>query len=445
MNAPAELRVHIGRGDQRLSGFMSMGLDESAEIPFEPGDDFPFEDRSVGALLIDVARGAPVRDRLAPFLLECRRVLKPGGLVRFVSVSDAAVADLLRLAPIIGLEPADKLAPDARFRLAMDDVATSETEARHDFSKRERRLMSDPLVSILIPAYNPRFFALSLESALAQTYSSIEIVVCDDSPGNEIEAMCRQCGSQGLVHYERNPRRLGPRPNFVRCFEKASGEFVKFLCDDDLLQPRCVATLLDAFRLAPDVVLATSHRQRIDEFGHRLDDQPATVSIVRRNTIIAGHTLANAMLVAGLNIVGEPSTALFRKTELTDRAPDYFRFSGEHGYGAIDMVTWTALLCKGDAVYFRESLSSFRIHAGQRQHDPAKLQRNIASIRGLQAAWLELGVSLRTSPGAILGKPFPASPGGDWRAMRVLGFDQRAIVPTSVQGGPIKLVDAAVR
>ena len=59
-------------------------------------------------------------------------------------------------------------------------------------------------------------------------------------------------------------------------FENARGEFVKFLCDDDLLAPPCVATLLDVFRRAPDVTLATSYRRRIDEHGRRLADQPAT-------------------------------------------------------------------------------------------------------------------------------------------------------------------------
>src|SRR5262249_44919843 len=151
------------------------------------------------------------------------------------------------------------------------------------------------------------------------------------------------------IRYERNKTRLGPRGNFTRCFERAGGEFVKFLCDDDLLAPTCVASLLDAFRRAPDVTLAISARMRIDVSGLPLDDQPATVPIVAEDMLIAGHSLANAMLTAGLNFVGEPSTALFRKAELSDQAPEYFRFQGEAGHGVIDMVTWAALLLKGDA------------------------------------------------------------------------------------------------
>ena len=72
---------------------------------------------------------------------------------------------------------------------------------------------------------------------------------------------------------------------------------------------------------------------------------------------------------------------LFRKADLLDQAPDYFQFNGVRGLGIIDMVTWSALLLKGDAVYLTQALSSFRIHAAQRQHAPEAAQRTIDSIR----------------------------------------------------------------
>jgi hypothetical protein len=84
------------------------------------------------------------------------------------------------------------------------------------------------------------------------------------------------------------------------------------------------------------------------------------------------------------------------------------------------MVTWTALLMKGDAGYLTESLSAFRIHAAQRQHDPAMAQRNIASIRELQAAWLEFKLFEKVAPHLILAKPFPAPDDSDWRQQPVL-------------------------
>ena len=217
---------------------------------------------------------------------------------------------------------------------------------------------------------------------------------------------------------------MGPRGNFIRCVERSQGEFVKLLCDDDWLEPQCVARLVDAYRQAPDIALATSRRRRIDVAGHELADQPATVPIVAEDTVIDGRTLANAMVMAGLNTVGEPSTVLFRRNDLAP--PGYFGFAAAAGHGIIDMATWTALLLKGDAVYFRDALSSFRIHAGQRQHDPAKAQRNVESIRELQATWLGLALHEGLEPDRVRIKPFPPRDAA-WRMAPLLGFAVRAI------------------
>ena len=414
MSADAGLRVVVGAVAPREPGVLRMGWESDCDVPFRPSEEFPFEDRALDG--IDCGEFIHALDRAAKlhFLLECRRTLKPGARIgiapRERAEADAA-GELPRLAALVGLEPAPE-----------------------GFAKRDRRLATDPLVSILIPAYNARFFAACLDSALAQTYDHVEIVICDDSPEREIEEIVRGRANRFPIRYERNETRLRPRGNFTRCFDRARGEFVKFLCDDDLLAPTCVASLLDTFRSAPDIVLATSPRQRIDENGQRLDDQPATVPIVAADAVIAGHTLANAMLMAGLNVVGEPSTALFRKAELLDQAPEYFRFLSEPGHGVIDMVMWAALLLKGDAVYLRERLSSFRIHPGQRQHDPAKARRNVESIRSLQAAWLDLGLHQRLAADALLTQPFPPSSGVDWQLQPLLGFAARPIAARGESG-----------
>ncbi len=125
------------------------------------------------------------------------------------------------------------------------------------------------------------------------------------------------------------------------------------------------------------------------------------------------------MLMAGLNVVGEPSTTLFRKATCWTRRRTISASTASPGHGVIDMVTWSALLMRGDAVYLRESLSSFRIHPGQRQHDPAKMQRNIDSIRSLQSAWLALGLHERMPRDQLLAKPFPPPAGSAWQAQTV--------------------------
>jgi glycosyltransferase involved in cell wall biosynthesis len=439
------LLLDIGGDRRRLPGALLVGSAGDADVPLESGDEFPFEDCAADAIVVRTSDAALSEHEALRLLVECRRVLRPRGLLRFAaadgrtparrvsngtSASAVGATRLRELASLAGLVSVG--ATDAIIDGARDAAAAMCADARHapalELTKPDRSVTGSPLVSILIPAYGIRYFAACLASATAQTYANIEIVVCDDSPDAAIETVVREGARGRTLRYERNETRLRPRGNFIRCFERARGEFVKFLCDDDLLDAECVDRLLDAYRSAPDITLATSHRRRIDAHGRVLADQPATRPVVAGNSVIVGHTLANAMLMAGLNTIGEPSTTLFRKSDFSDAAAGYFHFDGAPGRGVIDMVMWASLLLKGNAVYLRQSLSSFRNHPLQRQRDPLMVQRTIDSIRRLQAAWLAFGLHERHPPDQLLVRPFP--PGGsDWQATPVQGFAARRLTP----------------
>ncbi|EGH30832.1 glycosyl transferase family protein, partial [Pseudomonas syringae pv. japonica str. M301072] len=102
---------------------------------------------------------------------------------------------------------------------------------------------SVPLVSIVIPAFNPRFFRAALQSALDQVYDNLEIIVCDDCRSDEIKAIFDELvvPDSDRARYMRNPQRLGFQGNLLKGLEQASGEYIKFLCDDDRLYNYCVA------------------------------------------------------------------------------------------------------------------------------------------------------------------------------------------------------------
>jgi len=410
VTAELGLRVAIGFESTAPAGFLRAGWGPDAQVPVRPTDGLPWADREIDVIACGRAVMELPATMLVRFLHDCRRALRPRGTLSIELSADDGEADLRRQAELVGLEASTSVAGPAVGSSASRSIA---------FMKPERRATGEPPVSILIPAYSPRFFGLCLDSAIGQTYANAEIVVCDDSPDTAIESLVRAQAGMRTIRYLRNSARLGVRANYRKCLDVADGEFIKFLCDDDLLVPTCVARLVDAFRASPDITLATSHRRRIDANGNGLPEQPATVPIVDADTVIAGWTLANAMLMAGLNVIGEPSTALFRKSELLGQAPGYFRFNGAEGHGIIDMVTWTALLLRGDAVYLRESLSSFRIHPGQRQHDPAKAGRNAESIRELQHAWLALGLFEKIPRTELLAQPYPTSTVAAWQRRTV--------------------------
>jgi glycosyltransferase involved in cell wall biosynthesis len=400
------VRICVADRERLVDGALDVDARDDADVPFRFGEELPFVDRGVSA----IAAGAPLGDldragRLQ-FLLECRRVMAPGARLTLAPSLASEAPSLARLAALAGLVPAD------------GDALS--------FAKPARIASGTPLVTIAIPAYNARFFEAALDGALAQTYPNVEVVICDDSRDGAIESIVRSRAAAKPVRYVRNAQRLGVRANYIECFERSHGEFVKFLCDDDVLAPGCVARLMEAFARVPGLTLATSRRARIDADGRAMPDQPATMPIVGGDTIVAGVSLANAMLMVGLNMIGEPSTVLFRKADLEDQRPALFNFDGVPGHGVIDMTMWSALLLKGDAVYLVQPLSAFRIHPGQRQHDPAVTRRSIDSIRALQAAWMALGLHLRRPPHMLTTQPYPPAPDGDWvdeqvRSFRVAG------------------------
>ena len=223
-----------------------------------------------------------------------------------------------------------------------------------------------PLVSILIPAHSPQFFAQALASATAQTWPNVEIVVCDDCPGEEIRAIV-EAMPDPRVRYERHVPALGFAGNFTRLFELARGEFIKFLNDDDLLAPACVQNLLVGLHANPGTVLASSRRLLIDAEGNRLPDEDATQPLVAASQAIDGRALGNYLILSSTNRLGEPSTVLFRRDAIAIENGSIFNWGGNEYLCLADMSLWLRLLSVGHAWWDEQPLSAYRQHGGQLQ------------------------------------------------------------------------------
>ena len=253
-------------------------------------------------------------------------------------------------------------------------------------------MSGEPLVSVLIPAYHERFFPEALASALAQDYPAIEVVVRDDSASEAIERAVRQA-ADARVRYLRNDKRLGFHGNFTACFAEARGDYVKFLNDDDRLHPRCVSVLAGILRVNPGVSLATSRRFVIDAQGRRMPDVQATVPLSHVSALIPGAELANFVLMNMRNLIGEPSTVLFRRADLVPEPGGIFRWAGEDYHCLADMALWLRLLTRGAAFFCADALSEFRMHDGQEQGTEAGrlsclLERRRIARRAREAGFL---------------------------------------------------------
>ena len=102
-----------------------------------------------------------------------------------------------------------------------------------------------PLVSILIPAFNAeRFIAETIESALGQTWRRKEIIVVDDGSTDRTLALAKDFGSRTVsVITQAN---LGAAAARNKAFSRAQGDYIQWLDADDLLAPDKIANQIRA-------------------------------------------------------------------------------------------------------------------------------------------------------------------------------------------------------
>ncbi len=262
---------------------------------------------------------------------------------------------------------------------ASPDISTALVSAAAPAVQRPGR----PLVSILIPTHDRvDYLALALRSAQAQTYEHLQIVISDNSEHTDTRALlATQIESDPRVEYVRQEGG-NYMENWLRALGQARGEYVNFLMDDDLFDPRKVERMLGAFALSPQVSLVTSFRQLIDGHGAPLAALPGTQRLFEQDTVLVGQSLAEMMIKSGMNLVGEPTTAMVRRADL---GACFGWFCGHQYMTLSDLATWMDLLCQPGryAVYLPEPLSLFRLHGGQDQRRPVTALRS-------NIEWLQL-------------------------------------------------------
>jgi glycosyltransferase involved in cell wall biosynthesis len=213
----------------------------------------------------------------------------------------------------------------------------------------------DPAVSICIPAYNhARFLGTALESALAQTYADFEIVVSDNrSTDHTREIVGGFARRDDRVRYCVAPRHVEMHSNFNRCLELARGRCIKFLCADDLLEPRCVEHLLGELEADPDTRLVASARRVFsnDSDGGRV------VRYAKRKVRCSGEQAIRRCYFYG-NLIGEPTAVMFRRADA--RGGFSARFSQ-----LVDLEMWFRILEGGRFCFVPDVLCAVREHEGQ--------------------------------------------------------------------------------
>jgi glycosyltransferase involved in cell wall biosynthesis len=239
-----------------------------------------------------------------------------------------------------------------------------------------------PTVSVCVPTYNgAAFLAETLESVLGQTYDDFELVVVDDASTDATLDIARKL-VDARVRVVVNDERLGASANFARAVSLAQGKYVKLLCQDDTLYPECLGRQVAAMEAgaAHDVVLVGCKRDIIDEHGRVIYGSRGWRTA---SGVVDGAAAIRAVVRAGTNLIGEPSSTLCRR-DVFEKAGGY---ASDRQY-MIDLDAWVRMLDLGRLSYVAEPLCTFRVSrhswSARLARDQARQAR--AELRSIQAA-----------------------------------------------------------
>jgi glycosyltransferase involved in cell wall biosynthesis len=244
---------------------------------------------------------------------------------------------------------------------------------------------------------------------MSQTWQNLEILVGDDCPDDAVaEVVDRLAAEDARIIYRRNPGPAGGRSNFVGLLTEASSDYIKYLNDDDRLAPDCVAKMVNALLQHPRVTIVTSRRILIDVNGAQLDQTETNAPLADFDYYAEGVSLMDAILEEEHNVIGEPTTTLFRRSDLNWVRPNMFAVGAYEVDWNGDLAMWLNLLGRGDVIYLNESLSEFRLHESQLSAGPDALTRGLTAWAKIRREASKLGFLRVPGPKEVLGRPLAA-------------------------------------
>ena len=250
--------------------------------------------------------------------------------------------------------------------------------------------MPQPLVSIVIPAFNGLpYIEQAYQSCLDQTYPNIEICVSDGGSTDGTIEWIRDLPDS--VRTDFLPAGTSAAENWTHTTEMASGEFIKLLCQDDLLYPPAIEHQVNDLLAHPEAAMALAQRDVISASGKVLTRKRGLGGLTEG--LHPAADILDSVYLGGTNTLGEPHVILFRRDELLAAMPWHSR-----RHYSLDLDTYTSVLEEPNVAVFvrKESIGAFRVstsswstrlvssqieHMGAWQHEYAAKKHPPASMR----------------------------------------------------------------
>jgi glycosyltransferase involved in cell wall biosynthesis len=227
-------------------------------------------------------------------------------------------------------------------------------------------------VSVCIPVYNGALYIRdAIQSILNQTVIPQEIIVSDSGSSDGSENIVREEArkARGTLFILPTKTR-GMVANWNSTIRAASGNYIKFLFQDDLLHSTCLEEMVKVAESDKCIGLVFSPRDLLVEPS--VEDDWITQWLQQHQNLSAGFgnlkisqpgsllLRSPELLEQPLNKIGEPTAVLVRR--------DLFGKVGlfnENMRQLVDMEMWVRLMATSHVGYIPSALSSVRVHARQ--------------------------------------------------------------------------------
>jgi len=212
--------------------------------------------------------------------------------------------------------------------------------------------MSSPLVSICIPCHNAvPYVGAALESALAQTWSNVEIIVVNDGSTDGSGEVLAEFESRGVkVIHERCGSAAKARNRALR---EAGGDYIKFFDADDLLSPEMVEKQMVRLKDRQDAVASSEWgRFRDDLTGFQPNPQSVWRDMEAAEWLVVAWADARPMMQPGMFLIPREILAEAGPWDEELTLTDDFEF-----YARLLCHATQVLFTSGATLYYRSGIA----------------------------------------------------------------------------------------
>lgn len=210
--------------------------------------------------------------------------------------------------------------------------------------------MSNPSISICIPAYNRlnylRRLLLSIEQ---QEFKDFEVIITDDSTTNEVQEYVEQTSFPFSLQYHKNNPVKGTPLNWMEGIKYAKGEWIKIMHDDDwFTDPNSLKEFSELISAVTDCIFSGYYAfyEEQSKLLNKTISQNGFQRIKKYPHFLFGD-----------NVIGPPSVLLFRNgmKELYD----------PHLKWLVDLEAYVRMLKSYQCVYINKPLITMSYNDSQ--------------------------------------------------------------------------------